>query len=77
VTVTCCLSSSTHLLAQASSRAVTCPVDGLYKIQAIQQIFPIDPAIMILIGACARVSAKALRDKGYSVCLQCMQQSVH
>jgi hypothetical protein len=30
--------SSTRLLAQCSSEAVTCPEDGLYKLQAIKQI---------------------------------------
>jgi hypothetical protein len=52
-------------------------VDGLYKLQAIKQIFPGDPAIMIFIGVHARVSAKALRDQGCSTCLQGMQQVVH
>jgi hypothetical protein len=53
------------------------PMDGLYKLQAIKQIFPDDLAIMIFIGARARVSTKALHDKGYSARLQGMQQAVH
>jgi hypothetical protein len=52
-------------------------VDGFYKLQAIKQIFPGDLDIMIFIGARARVSVKALRDKGCSACLQGMQQAVH
>jgi hypothetical protein len=52
-------------------------MDGLYKLQAIKQIFPGEPAIMIFIGARARVSAKALGDKGCSACLQGMQQVGH
>jgi hypothetical protein len=63
------LGSSTRLLAQGSSGAATCPVDGLYKLQAIKQIFPSDPAIMIFIEARERVSAKALHNKGCYACL--------
>jgi hypothetical protein len=63
---TCHLGYNTHLLAQDSSRATTCPEDGLYRLQAIKQISHGDPAIMISIGARARVSSKALRDKGCS-----------
>jgi hypothetical protein len=74
---TCRLGSSTRLLAQDSSEAATCPVDGFYKLQAIKQIFPGDPAIMIFIGARACVAAKALRDKDCSTRLQGMQQAVH
>jgi hypothetical protein len=73
----CRLGSSTRLLANCSSRAAMRPVDGLYKLQAIKQIFPDDLAIMIFIGARARVSTKALHDKGYSARLQGMQQAVH
>jgi hypothetical protein len=51
--------------------------DGLYKLQAIKQIFLSDPAIMIFIGAHARVSAKALCDKGCYARLQGMQQTIH
>jgi hypothetical protein len=54
-----------------------CPVDGLYKLQAIKHFFPGDLAIMIFVGACARVSVKALCDKGCSTHLQGMQQTVH
>jgi hypothetical protein len=74
---TCRLGSSTRLLAQGSSGVATCPVDGFYKLQAIKQIFPGDLDIMIFIGARARVSVKALRDRGCSACLQGMQQAVH
>jgi hypothetical protein len=52
-------------------------MDGLYKLQVIKQIFSGDPTIMIFIRARARVSAKALRDKGWSARLQGMQQVVH
>jgi hypothetical protein len=52
-------------------------MDGLYKLQAIKQIFPGNLAIMIFIRARARVSAKALHDKGCSARLQAMQQAVH
>jgi hypothetical protein len=52
-------------------------VDGLYKLQSIKQNFPVDPAIMIFIGAYARVSAKALRNKSCSARLQGMQHVVH
>jgi hypothetical protein len=75
--VTCCLGSSTHHLTQGSSGAATCPVDGLFKLQAIKQIFSDNSVIMIFIGVCVRVSAKALRNKGCSACLQGMQQTVH
>jgi hypothetical protein len=74
---TCRLGSSTRLLTQGSFGAATCPVDGLYKLQVIKQNFPSDPAIMIFIGACACVSAKALHDKSCSARLQGMQQAVH
>jgi hypothetical protein len=63
--------------AQGSSGATTCPVDGLYKLQAIKQIFSGDLTIMIFIVACTRVFSKALRDKGCSAHLQDMQQAVH
>jgi hypothetical protein len=46
-------------------------------LQAIKQISPGDPAIMISIGARAHVSSKALRDKGCSVRLQDVQQAAH
>jgi hypothetical protein len=62
----CRLGSNTRLLAQGSSGAATYPVDGLYKLQAIKQIFLCDPAIMIFIAAHARLSDKALHDKGCS-----------
>jgi hypothetical protein len=52
-------------------------VDGLYNLQAIKQMFPDDSAIMIFIGARARISAKALRDKSRFTRLQDMQQTVH
>jgi hypothetical protein len=68
------LGSSTHLLTQGSSRAATSPKDGLCRLQAIKQISPGDPAIMISIGARARVSFKSLRDKGCSARSQGMQQ---
>jgi hypothetical protein len=52
-------------------------VDELYKLQAIKQIFPGDPAIMILIGPRVRISAKTLRDKGYlHVCKACNRRSI-
>jgi hypothetical protein len=46
-------------------------------LQAIKQISSGDPAIMISIGARARVSSKALRDKGCSTRSQGVQQAVH
>jgi hypothetical protein len=46
-------------------------------LQAIKQISPGDPAIMISIGARAHVSSKALRDKGCSARLQGVQQAAH
>jgi hypothetical protein len=61
---TCRLGSSTCLLAQGSSRADMCPVDELYKLQAIKQIFPGDPTIMIFIVVRVRISTKTLCDKG-------------
>jgi hypothetical protein len=61
------LRSSTSLLAHGSSEATTCPEDGLYKLQAIKQISPGSPSIMISIEALVCVSSKALRDKGCSV----------
>jgi hypothetical protein len=69
---TCRLGSSTSLLAQGSSGAAMCPVDVPYKLQAIKQVFPGDPAIMILIGVWC-VSTKTLRDKGCSARLQGIQ----
>jgi hypothetical protein len=75
--VMCCLGFRTRLLAQGSSGAATCPVNGLYKLHAIKQNFPGDPAIMIFIRTRVRVSVKALRDKGCSARLQDMQQAVH
>jgi hypothetical protein len=39
---------------------------GLCGLQANKQISPDDPAIMISIGACTRISSKALRDTGCS-----------
>jgi hypothetical protein len=74
---TCHLGSSTHLLAQGSSRAVMCLEDGLYMLQAIKQISPGDPVIMISIGACACISSKVLRDKGCSARSQGVQQAAH
>jgi hypothetical protein len=71
------LGSSTHLLAQGISEVATCLEDGLYKLQAIKQIFPGNPAMMIFIGACACVSSKALRDKGCSLRSQRVQQAAH
>jgi hypothetical protein len=62
----CHLGSNTYLLAQDSSRATTCPEDGLCRLQAIKQISHGDLNIMMSIRACARVSSKALRNKGCS-----------
>jgi hypothetical protein len=76
-TAACRLGSSTHLLAQCSFRAATCPEDGLCRLQAIKQISPGDPAIMISIGACARISSKRLRDKCCSARPQGVQQAAH
>jgi hypothetical protein len=73
----CRLGSSTRLLAQGSFGAVTCPEDGLYKLQPIKQISLGDLVIMIFIGARARVSSKALHDKGCSARLQGVQQEAH
>jgi hypothetical protein len=73
----CHLGSSTHLLAQGSSRATTCPKERLCKLQAIKQISPGDPAIMISIEACACISSKALHDKGCSTRSQGVQQVAH
>jgi hypothetical protein len=53
-----------------------CPVDVPYKLQSIKQVFPGDPAIMILIRVWC-VSTKTLRDKGCSARLQGIQQAVH
>jgi hypothetical protein len=75
--VTCHLRSSNHLLAHGSSEAVMCLEDGLCRLQAIKQISPDDPAIMIFIGTRAHVSSKALRDKGCSARSQDMQQATH
>jgi hypothetical protein len=74
---TCCLGFSTRLLVQGSYRATTCPMGGIYKLQAIKQISSGDPVITIFIGACARVSSKALCDKGCSTRLQGMQRAAH
>jgi hypothetical protein len=74
---TCHLGSSTHLLAQGSSGAATCPKDGLCRLQTNKQISPGDPAIMISIGARARVSFKTLRDKGCSARSKGVQQAAH
>jgi hypothetical protein len=65
-TATWHLGSSTHYLAHGSSRAVTCPEDGFYRLQADKQISPGDRAIMISIGALTRVSSKTLRNKSCS-----------
>jgi hypothetical protein len=74
---TCHLGSSTHLLAQGRSGAATCPKDGFCRLQANKQISPDDPAIMIFIGTCARVSSKTLRDKGCPARSQGVQQAAH
>jgi hypothetical protein len=52
-------------------------MDGIYKLQAIKQISPGDPAIMISIETRARVSSKALRDKGCFARAQGVQQAAH
>jgi hypothetical protein len=72
---TCHLGSSTHLLAQGSSRAAMCHKDGFCRLQASKQISPGDPAIMISIGACARISSKTLCDKGCPTCSHGVQQA--
>jgi hypothetical protein len=54
-----------------------CPDERLCRLQAIKQIFSGDPAVMISIGACARISFKALCDKGCSARSQDMQQAAH
>jgi hypothetical protein len=54
-----------------------CPDERLCRLQAIKQIFSGDPAVMISIGACARISFKALRDKDCSARSQGMQQTAH
>jgi hypothetical protein len=74
---TCHLGSSIHLLTQGSSRAATCPEDGHCRLQVIKQISPDDLAIMISTGTRARISSKALRDKGCSARSQGMQQVAH
>jgi hypothetical protein len=74
---TCHLGSSSHLLAQGSSGAAMCPEDGFYRPQANKQISLSDPAIMISIGACTRVSSKTLRDKGCSTRSQDVQHAAH
>jgi hypothetical protein len=74
---TCHLGSSTHHLAHGSSEAATCPEDGFYKLQANKQISPGDLAIMISIGARARVSSKTLHDKGCPVRSQGVLQVAH
>jgi hypothetical protein len=71
----CHLGSSTHILAQGSSGVATCPEEGLCRLQAIKQISHGDPAIINSIGACARISSKALRDKGCSARSQGVQQA--
>jgi hypothetical protein len=48
-----------------------------YRLQGIKQKSPGDSAIMIFIGARARVSSKALHDKGCSTHLQGVQQVSH
>jgi hypothetical protein len=63
---TCHLGSSAHLLTKGSFRAAMCPEDRLCRLQANKQISPDNPAIMISIGAHARVSSKTLHDKGCS-----------
>jgi hypothetical protein len=73
----CHLGCSTHLLAQGSSEAAMCLEDGLCRLQAIKQISPSDPAIMIFIRARAHVSSKTLHDQGYSAHSQGMQQAAH
>jgi hypothetical protein len=73
----CPRGSSSRLLAHGISRATTCPKDELYRLQAIKQISPGDPAIMISIWARARVSSKALCDKGCSALSQGVQQVGH
>jgi hypothetical protein len=50
---------------------------GLCRLQAIKQISRDDPAIMISIRARARLSYKALCDKGCSAWSQGMQQAAH
>jgi hypothetical protein len=70
---TCRLGFSTRILAQGSSEAATCPVDGLYKLQVIKQIFSGDLTIVIFIGTRVRISVKALRDKDCFTRLQDMQ----
>jgi hypothetical protein len=66
----CPCDSGSRLLAQGSSRAVMCPEDRLYRLQAIKQISSDDPAIMISIRAHARVSFKVLHDEGCSALSQ-------
>jgi hypothetical protein len=74
---TCHLGSSTHLLTQDNSGAATCSEDGLCRLQVIKQISHGDPAIMISIGSRARVSSKALHDKGCSALSQGVHQMTH
>jgi hypothetical protein len=74
---TCHLASNTHHLAHGSSGAATCPEDGFCRPQATKQISPANPAIMISIGACTRVSSKTLRDKGCSARSQGVQHTAH
>jgi hypothetical protein len=73
----CPRGSGSRLLAHGISGATTCPKDGLYRLQAIKQISPSDPTIMISIWARARESSKALRDKGCSTLSQGVQQVGH
>jgi hypothetical protein len=74
---TCHLGSSSHLLAQGSSGDALCPKDGFCRLQANKHISYSDPAIMITIGARARVSSKTLCDKGCSARSQGVQQATH
>jgi hypothetical protein len=73
----CPRGSGSRLLTRGSSGAATCPEDVLCRLQANKQISPGDPAIMISIGARARVSSKALCDKGCSARSQGVQQAAH
>jgi hypothetical protein len=69
--------ATTFWLRAALERAATRPEDGLYRLQANTQIFPGDPAIMISIGARARVSFKTPHDKGCSARSLGVQQAAH
>jgi hypothetical protein len=46
-------------------------------LQAIKQISPGDPTIMISTGVCAHISSKILHDKGCSAFPQGVQQATH